>query len=233
MTGEMLTKLGETFVRIAHESNIRAVILTGVGQRAFSAGTDIEELAAMSSVEARLAAKRGQDVCEEIERCGVPVIAAINGLVAGGGFELALACHIRIASTTARFSLPEIKLSVIPAYGGTQRLARATGSGRALELMLTGALISAEEALRVGLVNRVVAPAEFLAEAESLAQEIGKLSPLAIRACLEAVTRGLRMALEDGLRLEAELFSTLFDTEDMREGTRAFLEKRAPLFKGK
>ncbi|HKC62676.1 MAG TPA: enoyl-CoA hydratase-related protein, partial [Pyrinomonadaceae bacterium] len=232
LTGAMLSKLGVTFERIKSEREIRAVILTGAGERSFSAGTDIAELATIATEEARSVAKRGQDVCEQIEHCGVPVIAAVNGLAAGGGFELALACHIRIASTTARFSLPEIKLGVIPAYGGTQRLARATGSGRALEMMLTGAEVSAEEALRVGLVNRVVAPAQLLAEAESLAQEIVKLSPLAIRACLEAVTRGLCMTLEDGLQLEAELFSRLFDTEDMREGTRAFLEKRAPVFKG-
>ncbi len=233
LTGEMLTELGETFERIKSEQEARAVILTGEGRRAFCAGTDIAELAAIDAEDALAVAKRGQDICEKIERCGVPVIAAVNGLAAGGGFELALACHMRIASKTARFSLPEIKLGVIPAYGGTQRLARATGCGRALELMLTGAAISADEALRVSLVNRVVAPDQLLAQAEALAQEIAELSPLAIRACLEAVTLGLNMTLEDGLRLESELFSRLFDTEDMREGTRAFLEKRAPVFKGR
>ena len=233
LTGAMLTELGEMFERIKEEQSVRAVILTGVGRRAFSAGTDIAELSTIAAEEARGVAKRGQDVCEKIERCGVPVIAAVNGIAAGGGCELALACHIRIASTAARFSLPEIKLGVISAYGGTQRLSRVTGSGRALEMMLTGAEVSVEEALRVGLVNRVVAPARLLTEAESLARDISKLSPLAIRACLEAVTRGLGMTLEDGLRLEAELFSRLFDTEDVREGTRAFLEKRAPVFKGR
>lgn len=233
LTGAMLAELGETFERIKSEQSIRAVILTGEGERAFSAGTDIAELAATASEDARNVAKRGQDVCEKIERCSVPVIAAVNGIAAGGGFELALACHIRIASRAARFSLPEIKLGIISAYGGTQRLARATGSGRALEMMLTGAEVSADEALRVRLVNRIVVSDQLLTEAESLAQEIIKLSPLAIRACLEAVTHGLSLPLEDGLELEAELFSHLFDTEDMREGTRAFLEKRPPVFKGK
>src|SRR5437763_7818439 len=233
LTRRALEELGETFERIAREREVRCVILTGAGERAFSAGTDIGELSVMETEEARRAVERGQRVCDLIEHCGVPVIAAVNGLAAGGGCELVLACHLRIASESARFSLPEIKLGLIPAYGGTQRLARATGSGRALEMMLTGAGISADEALRVGLVNRVVAPAELLSEAERTAREIASLAPLAIRACLDAVTRGLSLSLEEGLKLEAELFSSLFSTEDMREGTRAFLEKRAPVFKGK
>jgi enoyl-CoA hydratase len=233
LTREMLSGLRETFARLGREEGVRAVILTGAGEKAFSAGTDIGELASLGAEEARAAAERGQEVCDLIERCPVPVIAAVGGVAAGGGCELALACHLRVASTAARFSLPELKLGVIPGYGGTQRLARATGSGRALEMMLTGAEISAEEALRVGLVNRVVAPAELLAEAEALAQKIAGLAPLAVRACLEAVTRGLTLPLEEGLQLERELFSRLFATEDMREGTRAFLEKRAPAFKGK
>jgi len=233
LTRGALAELREVFERIEHEQDVRAVILTGAGRRAFSAGTDIGELATMDVEEARHAATRGQDVCDLIESCGVPVIAAVNGLAAGGGCELALACHIRIASETARFSLPETKLGIIPAYGGTQRLARVTGSDRALEMMLTGAEVTADEALRFGLVNRVVADAQLLSEAESLAREIASLAPLAIRACLAAVTRGLCLPLEEGLELEAELFSSLFATEDMREGTRAFLEKRAPSFKGR
>lgn len=232
LTRAMLLELGEMFERIKRERQVRAVILTGAGERAFSAGTDIAELATMDEREARAAARRGQEVCDSVESCGVPVIAAVNGLAAGGGCELALACHIRIASEDARFSLPETKLGVIPAYGGTQRLARVTGSGRALEMMLTGAEVSAAEALRSGLVNRVVEHAELLSAAEALAREIAKLAPLAIRACLEAVTRGLSLSLAEGLELEAELFSSLFATEDMREGTRAFLEKRQPDFKG-
>jgi enoyl-CoA hydratase len=232
LTRALLDDLGEAFKRVESERGVRAVILTGAG-RAFCAGTDINELAALDAEGALLAARRGQDVCDQIERCGVPVIAALNGIAAGGGCELALACHIRIASTNAQFSLPEVKLGVIPAYGGTQRLPRVTGSGRALEMMLTGQSIAAQEALRLGLVNRLTEPARLLIEAEALAREIARLAPLAIRACLEAVMRGLSLPLEEGLKLEADLFSSLFATEDVREGTRAFLEKRAPVFKGK
>jgi enoyl-CoA hydratase len=233
LTRDMLDELDENFERIDGLQQLRAVILTGAGHKAFSAGTDISELESLNVEGARAAAERGQRVCERIERCGVPVIAAIGGVAAGGGLELALACHLRVASTDARFSLPEAELGLIPAYGGTQRLARTIGSGRALQLMLTSAELSAEEALSVGLVNRVVALEHLLSEAESLAAEIASLAPLAIRACLEAVTRGLSMTLEDGLKLERELFSRLFETEDVREGTRAFLEKRPPIFKGK
>jgi len=233
LTGAMLEHLGEVFAAIEERRDLRAVILTGAGGEAFSAGTDITELASLDAEGAHRAARRGQGVCDRIEQCGVPVIAAVNGLAAGGGCELALACHIRLASTNARFSLPEAKLGMIPAYGGTQRLSRAIGSGRAMEVMLTGQSVSAEEALRIGLVNRVTDPAHLLSEAESLAREISELAPLAIRACLQAVTRGQALSLEEGLALEAELFSGLFATEDMREGTSAFLEKRAPAFKGR
>ncbi|HUQ34519.1 MAG TPA: enoyl-CoA hydratase-related protein [Pyrinomonadaceae bacterium] len=233
LSSRMLSDLREIFTRVRQQSHVRAVILTGVGDKAFSTGTDISELAEMSMEEARHAAACGQQVCDLIESCDIPVIAAINGVAAGGGCELALACHIRLASTSARFSLPETRLGLIPGYGGTQRLARATGSGRALEMMLTGAEISAEEALRVGLVNATVAPDKLLLEAQTLARRIAGLAPLAIRACLKAVTHGLSLPLAEGLELEAELFSQLFATEDMREGTRAFLEKRAPVFEGK
>ena len=179
-------------------------------------------------------AARGQEVCDLIELCGMPVIAAVQGAAAGGGCELALACHLRVAASGARFSLPETRLGVIPAYGGTQRLARAVGSGRALAAMLAGEEVGAEEALRLGLVNRVVAPDKPRGEAEALAHAvIDTAAPLAVRACLEAVTRGARLPLDEGLRLEAELFASLFATEDVREGTRAFLEKRPPSFRGK
>jgi enoyl-CoA hydratase len=160
------------------------------------------------------------------------VIAAINGIAAGGGCELALGCHIRLASTNARFSLPETKLGIIPGYGGTQRLAREIGNGRAVEMMLTGKTVGAEAALQEGLVNRLTTFEDLLAVAESLANEIALLAPLAIRACLKALTRGSDLPLAQGLKLEAELFARLFDTEDMREGTRAFLEKRQPRFSG-
>ena len=233
LTRALLDELGEAFARVERERDVRAVILAGAGGRAFCAGTDIDELASLDVEGARRAALGGQDVCDRIERCPVPVIAAVDGVAAGGGCELALACHLRIASTNAQFSLPETRLGVIPAYGGTQRTARAIGSGRALEMMLAGRVVSADEALRLGLVNRVTEPVHLLDEASALAHEIMQHAPLAIRACLEAVTRGLSLPLEEGLKLESELFSSLFATEDMREGTRAFLEKRKPVFKGK
>ena len=169
-----------------------------------------------------------------MELCGTPVIAAVQGAAAGGGCELALACHLRVASKDARFGLPEARLGVIPAYGGTQRLARAVGTGRALSSMLAGEEIGADEALRLGLVNRVAAPERLLDEAEALTRAvIDTAAPLAVRACLEAVTRGARLSFDEALKLEAELFAELFATEDVREGTRAFLEKRKPEFKGK
>lgn len=228
----MLNRLAEIFKDVAARRDLRAVILSGEGS-AFCAGTDIEELAELDAEGALAAAGRGQEVCGLIENCGVPVIAGVGGVAAGGGCELALSCHLRVAATDATFSLPETNLGVIPAYGGTQRLARITGSGHALELMLANARLTADEALSCGLVNRVVERERLLAETEALAREIASLAPLAIRACLEAVTRGQDLPLAEGLRLEAELFSRLFNTADMREGTRAFLEKRPPVFQGK
>lgn len=234
LTRRMLEELGQAFERIEEErDHLRAVILTGTGETAFCAGTDIEELSTLDVEAAREAAARGQRVCDSIEQSSVPVICAVNGIAAGGGCELALACHLRIGSTTAQFTLPETKLGVIPAYGGTQRLARIIGTGRAHSVMLAGEGICAEEAQRLGLLNLVVEGAQLLHEAESLARAISRHAPLAIRACLEAVTRGLELPLEEGLALEANLFSRLFVTADMREGTRAFLEKRDPVFEGK
>jgi enoyl-CoA hydratase len=234
LTRGMLERLEEIFRSFSERACLlRAVVLTGAGREAFSAGTDIRELEGLDEEGARRASERGQRVCEAIELCAVPVVAAVNGAAIGGGCELALACHLRVASKTARFALPETRLGMIPAYGGTQRLARVVGEARALAVMLAGDEIQAGEALRLGLVNRLAAPEETLMEAEKLAQEISKLAPLAIRACLEAVTRGTRLPLEDGLTLEARLFSLLFSTADVREGTRAFLEKRQPVFEGK
>jgi enoyl-CoA hydratase len=233
LTRGMMDELAAVFARVETDDSVRALILTGAGERAFCAGTDIEELAGLDAEGAAQAARRGQAVCERIEKFPVPVIAAVNGIAAGGGCELALACHLRLAATHAKFGLPEMRLGIIPAYGGTQRLPRIAGKGRALEAMLTGSQISAEEAQQLGLVNRVVEPDELLPEALALACEIERLAPLAIRACLTAVTRGLDLPLAEGLALEVELFAKLFDTTDMREGTRAFLEKRAPVFKGK
>lgn len=234
LSREMILALTDIFKNIESQPKVRAVILTGTGDKAFCAGTDITELtnAAADDNIAREVSERGQTLCNQIETCGVPVIAAINGIAAGGGCELALACHIRFASADAQFSLPETKLGLIPGYGGTQRLAREIGNGRALEMMLTGRTMGAEEALQFGLINRIAAAGELLAEAESVAREIANLAPLAIRACLEAVTKGIELPLAEGLALEAKLFAGLFATDDMREGTSAFLEKRTPVFKG-
>ena len=232
LTREMIVALSEIFTNLAGQPDLRAIILTGAGDRSFCAGTDITELGDLDNNRAREVSERGQALCNQIESCGVPVIAAVNGIAAGGGCELALACHMRMASPNASFSLPETKLGIIPGYGGTQRLVREIGRGCALAIILTGRTVHAEEALRIGLANRVVAIGDVLTEAESLAREISNLAPLAIRACLEAVTRGIELPLAEGLALEAQLFSSLFATNDTREGTRAFIEKRQPVFKG-
>jgi enoyl-CoA hydratase/carnithine racemase len=233
LTRAMLERLDEIFAGVEARRDLRAVILSGAGSD-FCAGTDIGELAGLGEAGARRKAERGQEVCDRIELCGTPVIAAVQGAAAGGGCELALACHLRVAATGARFSLPEARLGVIPAYGGTQRLARAVGAGRALAAMLAGDELSADEARQFGLVNRVVAPDRLNAEAEALAQSVlDHAAPLAARACLQAVTRGARLPLDEALRLEAELFARLFATADVREGTRAFIEKRKPVFEGK
>ncbi len=233
LSRETIAALSATFKTFESDSELRAVILTGAGDRAFSAGTDLSELIHVGADEAESIAERGQKLCNQIEQSPVPVIGAINGIAAGGGCELALACHLRIATTNARFSLPETKLGIIPGYGGTQRMARELGRARALELILTSGIINAEDALRLGLVNRVVPSAELLPVAEALAREIAQLAPLAIRACLKAVVVGTELPLAEGLALEAKLFASLFATEDMREGTHAFLEKRQAVFKGK
>jgi enoyl-CoA hydratase len=232
LSREMMLALSDLFTTIDDEPNLRAIIFTGTGD-AFCAGTDIAELTELDGDRARDTSERGQALCDQIEKCRVPVIAAINGLAAGGGCELALACHIRIASTDAQLSLPETKLGIIPAYGGTQRLAREIGYGRALEIMLTGRTVDADEALRFGLINHIVSAEELLPQAEMLALEIAGLAPLAIRACLEAVIRGAELPIAEGLTLETKLFASLFATDDVREGTSAFLEKRSPVFKGK
>ena len=232
LSREMIFALSEIFANLESQTDLRAIVLTGAGDRSFCAGTDIGELGGLDKDGAREVSERGQALCNQIESCGMPVIAAVNGIAAGGGCELALACHLRIASADAQFSLPETKLGIIPGYGGTQRLAREIGHGRALEMILTGRTVSAAEALRFGLINSIVSAGDLLAKAESLAREIANLAPLAIRACLEAVTRGAELPLLEGLALEAKLFASLFASDDVREGTRAFLEKRSPVFRG-
>lgn len=229
---EMLEALRETFEQIKLQPDVRAVILTGHSNTAFSGGSDINALTSLGDADAFEASKQSQEVCKLIERSPVPVIAAVNGIVAGVECELALACHLRVASKDSEFNLLEARIGAIPGYGSTRRLARIIGSRHLSEVMLSGRIIHAAEALHIGLVNRIAETSHLLEVAESLASEIAQLAPLAIRACLEAVTRGVSLPLEDGLALEGELFSRLFATEDVREGTSAFLEKRAPVFKG-
>jgi enoyl-CoA hydratase len=233
LTSAMKAELTSLLESLEKDEQLRVVLLTAAGEKAFCAGTDINELSELNHEQATSVSKSGQDLCSIIENFPVPVIACINGIAAGGGFEIILSCHMRIASTTATFSLPETWLGLIPGYGGTQRLSRELGLGRAVEWMLTRKTISAAEAFELGLLNRLVSPDKLLVESTSLANEIEQLSPLSIRACLKAVSKGLVLPLHEGLALETELFASLFSTEDAREGTSAFLEKRKPVFKGK
>jgi enoyl-CoA hydratase len=229
---QTLDELRRTILALKHDAAVRVVILTGAGEKSFVAGADINELAVQSPTSGREHAIRGQHVLDLVEQLGKPVIAAINGYALGGGCELAMACTIRIAADTARLGQPEINLGLIPGYAGTQRLARIVGKGRALELLLTGEQISAEEALRLGLVNRVVPAAELMTEAKKLAAALAAKAPIAIRYILEAVNKGLEMPLSQAQTFEATLFGLVASTDDMREGTAAFLEKRKPAFKG-
>lgn len=218
LSREMILALSDIFLSFDSEPNLRAVILTGSGE-SFCAGSDITDLAGP------------KDLFRQIEGCHVPVIAAVNGIAVGHGCELALACHLSIAADSAQFSLPEARPGIVPLYDGTQRLEREVGQEAALE-MLSGKTVSAAEAVRFGLINRVVPTRQLLARTEDLAREIAQLAPLAIRAFLEAVIQGNQLPLAEGLALEAKLFASLFDTDDVREGTSAFLEKRSPVFKG-
>jgi enoyl-CoA hydratase len=228
-----LAELQRTFAELRGVPELRVVILTGAGEKAFAAGADVSELAALDAVRGREVSHAGNEVFLDIERFPHPVIAAINGFALGGGLELAMACTIRIASDNAKLGQPEVKLGLTPGYGGTQRLARLIGQGRALELILSGDPVSAQEAYRLGLVNRVVAPAELAAAATELATKIAANAPLAVTYCLEAVRRGAEMSLDEGLALEASLFALSCATEDMKEGTGAFLAKRPAVFKGR
>jgi enoyl-CoA hydratase len=212
---------------------VRVLILTGAGEKAFVAGADINELAQRTPVDGKDFSLFGQAVFHLLETMGKPSICAINGFALGGGCELALSCSIRLASKTAKIGQPEVKLGIIPGYGGTQRLARLCGKGVAHELCLTGEMITAEEAQRIGLVNHVYEPAELLPAAEAMARKIIEKAPFAIQYCMEAIERGVELPQEEGLFLEATLFGLCCATEDMREGTRAFLEKRAAQFKGR
>lgn len=227
-----LKELNRAFQAVRDDDDVRVAILTGEGEKAFVAGADITEFSGLNAIGAEALSVRGQDVFSLVENCGKPVIAAVNGFALGGGCELALSCTIRIASENARFGQPEVKLGLIPGYGGTQRLARLIGKGRAMQIILTADMIKADEALRIGLVNEVLASAELLPRAEAIAHKIIANAPIAVRLSIEAVNKGLDMSLSEGLTLEASLFGLSFSTADKTEGTQAFLEKRAPQFKG-
>ncbi|MGH9535046.1 MAG: enoyl-CoA hydratase/isomerase family protein [Terriglobales bacterium] len=233
LNGQTIDELAQVFAQLRGDAAVRAVILTGAGEKAFAAGADIAELARLEPIAGRDYGLRGQALLREIELFPKPVLAAINGYALGGGLELALACTFRLASETARLGQPEVKLGLIPGYGGSQRLPRLIGAGRALEMLLTGEPLTAAEALACGLVNHVYPAAELLGKSEELARKIAANAPLAIRLCLEAVRRGAESHTEEALYLESSLFSLLCTSEDMKEGTRAFLEKRAPRFQGR
>ncbi len=232
LNNEVLKELEQAFAALEFDDQVGAVVLTGSGEKAFVAGADIAELAALDTAAARRQALAGQAVFDRIEGFPKPVIAAVNGFALGGGCELALACHIRIASENARFGLPEVSLGVIPGYGGTQRLPRLVGKGVALDLILSGEMLSAADALRIGLVSRVFPQAELRAGADKLVRTILSRGPLALRSALDAVHQGLEMPQEKGLQFEAALFGLLASSLDMKEGMTAFLEKRPARFKG-
>jgi len=226
-------ELRDALVDARDDSSVRVLILTGAGEKAFVAGADIGELAQQTPVNGKEFSLFGQGVLHLLETMGKPSLCAINGFALGGGCELALACSIRIASKSARLGQPEVKLGILPGYGGSQRLARLCGKGVAHELCLTGEMISAEEAIRIGLVNHIHEPAELLPAAQAMAQKIMANAPLAVKYAMEAIERGVEMPQEEGLFLEATLFGLACATEDMREGTKAFLDKRKPEFRGK
>jgi enoyl-CoA hydratase len=228
-----IEELRDALVDAKNDDAVRVLILTGSGEKAFVAGADIGELAQQTPVRGKEFSLFGQSVFHLLETMGKPSICAINGFALGGGCEMALCCTMRIASRTAKLGQPEVKLGIIPGYGGSQRMARLCGKGAAHELCLTGEMIPAEEALRIGLVNHVYEPAELLPAAEAIAKKIIANAPIAVRYTMEAIERGVEMPLEEGLFLEATLFGLSCATEDMKEGTKAFLEKRKANFSGK
>jgi enoyl-CoA hydratase len=233
LNAQTINELRSVLLDLQADDAIRVIVVTGAGEKAFVAGADVNELARQTPASGRELARVGQAVLELIETLGKPVIAAINGFALGGGCELAMACTLRVAAESARLGQPEINLGIIPGYGGTQRLPRLVGKGRALELLLTGSPIGAGEALRIGLVNRVVPAGELMPAVKQLASELARQAPIAMRYILEAVNHGLEMPTADGLHLEATLFGLVAASDDMREGTRAFLEKRKPEFIGR
>lgn len=230
---QTLESLAAAFAEARKDPAVKAVVLTGAGEKAFVAGADIGEITSLDAQAGKLFAIFGQELFRAIETFPKPVIAAVNGFALGGGCELAMACHVRLASENAQFGQPEVNLGVIPGYGGTQRLPRLVGRGVALELLLTGDRIPARRAFEAGLANGVLPLPELLPKAFEMAEKIAAKAPLAVRHCLESVNKGLDMPLEEGCYLEATLFGLCCASEDMREGTAAFLEKRKPDFKGR
>jgi len=228
-----IAELHSAFRDADADEQVRALILTGAGGKAFVAGADIGELAKMGPLTGVQVSRQGQDAFRFLESMRKPVVAAVNGFALGGGLELALACHLRIASSKAKFGLPEVRLGIIPGYGGTVRLPRLVGRGRALELILSGEMIDAVEALRIGLVNRIAEPDQLLTETRGLVEKIVANGPIALAMALESVDHAATASVENGLRLESDLFGLLASTDDMREGMQAFLEKRAAAFKGR
>ena len=233
LNSQVFDELERLFSDLAADETVRVVLLTGAGEKAFAAGADINELTSTNVVTGELKARRGQAVFRLIETCGKPVIALVNGFALGGGCELALACTLRIASETAKLGQPEVKLGLIPGYGGTQRLPRLVGQAAALKLLMTGQIIGAAEALRIGLVDEVVPAEALMARGEELARAILAAAPLAVTACLESVRRGSHVELDDAMEIEAEIFGRLCGTADKAEGTVAFLEKRPPVWEGR
>ena len=233
LNAQTVAEISQAFEAARDDDSVKAVIVTGAGEKAFVAGADIGELVTMTPITGKATAEKGQRIFHAIERFPKPVIAAINGFALGGGCELALACHIRIASENAQIGLPEVTLGIIPGYGGTQRMARLLGKGKALELILTGDRIKAAEAERIGLVNKVVPADQLMTAAEEMARTIMSRGPLAVRAAIEAVMSGSEMPFEEGQFLEATLFGLLASTEDMKEGMGAFLEKRKAEFRNR
>ena len=232
LNAAVFDELEAVFRTMAEDPEVRVILLTGAGEKAFAAGADITELAGIDAAAGEAKARRGQEVFRFIETCGKPVIACINGFALGGGCELALACTIRLASETARLGQPEVKLGLIPGYGGTQRLPRLVGQSMGLKLLLTGEMIGAAEALRIGLVDEVVPPQRLMERAEAVARAIVAVAPLAVAGCMEAVRWGGELGLDAALDVEAEIFGRLCGTSDKEEGTQAFLEKRSPLWTG-
>lgn len=230
---QTVREMRSAFWEFKENLEVNVIILTGSGEKAFIAGADISELAELDSISGKEYVLNGQELTRLLESCSKPVIAAVNGFALGGGTEIALACHVRIASENAKMGQPEVKLGLIPGFGGTQRLARLVGKGKAMELILTGKVIDAQQAYQIGLVNHVVPQADLYTTCEELAREISVNGPLALGYAIEAINRGLDIPLDEALLLEAELFGKTCATEDSKEGTKAFLEKRRAEFQGR